>query len=126
MQPRTVRFGVSPIAWTNDDLPELGGATPLETCLTEARAAGFAGVELGGKFPREPAALRAALAPHDLVLVSGWYSARLLERSAADEIAALEPHLSLLAALGCDVLVFAETTGAVHGDRTVPLSRRPR
>jgi hypothetical protein len=26
----TIRFGVSPIAWINDDMPELGGDTPLE------------------------------------------------------------------------------------------------
>ncbi len=125
MTPRTVRMGVSPIAWTNDDLPELGGATPLETCLADAAAAGFDGIELGGKFPRDAGTLRPLLEGHRLRLISGWYSARLLERSVADEIAALEPHLALLAAMGCDVLVFAETTGAVHGDRGKPLSARP-
>jgi inosose dehydratase len=126
MDARTVRMGVSPIAWTNDDLPELGGATPLEQCLAEAAAAGFDGIELGGKFPREAGALRPILARRGLRLISGWYSARLLERSVEDEIAALEPHLALLEAMGCDVLVFAETTGAVHGDRHRPLSARPR
>jgi len=53
-----VRFGISPIGWSNDDLPELGGDTPLATCLAEARLAGFAGIELGHKFPRDPAVLR--------------------------------------------------------------------
>ena len=33
----TVRLGTNPIAWSNDDLRELGGATSLETCLSEAR-----------------------------------------------------------------------------------------
>ena len=28
-----VKLGMSPISWTNDDLPELGGDTSLETCL---------------------------------------------------------------------------------------------
>jgi inosose dehydratase len=37
-----VRLGISPIGWSNDDLPELGGDIPLETCLAEAREAGFA------------------------------------------------------------------------------------
>ena len=58
----TIRLGTNPIAWSNDDLRQLGGATPLETCLAEARAAGFEGIELGHKFPREPGALRAVLA----------------------------------------------------------------
>jgi len=83
-----VRLGINPLTWTIDDLPEVGGDTPLETCLGEAHAAGFEGVELGCKFPRTAPELRAALAPHGLALVSGWYSARLLERDAAAEFVA--------------------------------------
>ena len=48
----TVRLGINPITWTNDDMPELGGDIPLETCLAETREAGYSGTELGGKFPR--------------------------------------------------------------------------
>lgn len=120
-----VRLGTNPIAWSNDDLRELGGATPLETCLAEARQAGFSGIELGHKFPRTAPELRAMLAKHDLALVSGWYSAALLERDAATEMAAMRPHLDLLKALGCAVLILAETSDAVHGNREMPLSRRP-
>jgi len=119
------RIGINPLTWTNDDMPELGGATPLETCLAEARTAGFEGVELGNKFPREAAALRPILDRHKLALASGWYGARLLERSVEQEIAAATPHLDLLAAMGCTACVFAEVSGTVHGDRAVPLSRRP-
>ena len=121
----TVRLGTNPIAWSNDDLRELGGETPLETCLAEARAAGFDGIELGHKFPRDAAALRPVLDRHQLALVSGWYSANLLTRDASAELAAMRPHLTLLRELGCNVLVLADTSNAVHGDRAVPLSRRP-
>ena len=122
----SLRIGINPITWSNDDLPELGGMTPLETCLAEAREAGYAGIELGNKFPRESALLRPILERHGLALVSGWYSARLLERTAAEEIRAVEAHLRLLADMGCSVVVFAETTGSAAGDRSRPLSRRPR
>jgi inosose dehydratase len=122
----SIRFGVSPIAWMNDDMPELGGDTPLETVLADARDLGFAGIELGGKFPREPATLRALLAPYDLELVGGWYSASLLDRSAEAEIEALQPHLSLLKAMDCSVFIQAETSNAVHGARAIPLGRTPR
>ena len=40
----SLRIGINPITWSNDDLPELGGETPLETCLAEAREAGYAGI----------------------------------------------------------------------------------
>jgi inosose dehydratase len=126
MATMTVRIGINPITWSNDDLPELGGETPLETCLAETRQAGYAGIELGNKFPRRADALRPLLARHDLALVSGWYSGALLTRSAAEEIAAIEDHLALLAVLGCNVLIFAETTGSVAGARATALSRRPR
>ena len=120
-----LRLGANPIGWSNDDLPELGGHIPLETCLREARQAGFSGMELGRKFPREETALRAALGRHELDLVSGWYSAGLLTRTPEEELRLLRPHLDLLKAFGCRVLVFAETSNAIHGDRAVPLSRRP-
>lgn len=121
-----LRIGINPLTWTNDDMPELGGETPLETCLAEAKQAGYDGVELGNKFPRDASALRPILARHGLALVSGWYSGKLLERSLAEEIAAVESHLSLLSAMGCTTMVFAEVNGCVHGDRGRPLSRRPR
>src|SRR3546814_8087348 len=83
-------------------------------------------MELGQKFPRKAAARWRVLSRHDLDLVSGWYSSSLLTRDAAAELAALEPHLALLEALGARVLVFAETTGAIHGERGRAISSRPR
>lgn len=122
----SVRLGTNPIAWSNDDLRALGGATPLETCLTEARQAGFTGIELGHKFPRAAGPLKAILSQHDIALVSGWYSSELLVRDAAAELEAIRPHLELLKAMGCSVLIFAETSNAIHSDQSKPLSARPK
>ena len=119
-----VRIGINPITWTNDDMPELGGDTPLETCLAEAREAGFAGIEMGGKFPTTAAALAPTLAPHHLAFISGWYSGKLLSRSADDEFARMADHLQLHADMGCGVMVFAEGTGATHGDSSIPAATR--
>lgn len=121
-----MRIGVNPIGWTNDDLHELGDDIPLERCLAEAREAGYAGIELGRKFPRRAAELGPLLARHGLVCVSGWYGSHLLGRPPRREIAALGDHLALLSDLGCTAMVFAEETGCVHGDRGQPLSRRRR
>jgi len=121
----SVRLGINPLTWTNDDMPALGAETPLEVCLTEGREARFTGFELGNKFPRTPDTLGPILDRHDLRLVSGWYSSRLLERSVAEELTAIEDHLNLLASLGANVMVFCEVTGCVHGDRETPVSHRP-
>jgi inosose dehydratase len=122
----SIRFGVSPIAWINDDMPELGADTALEQVLAEARDIGFAGIELGGRFPRDATILANLLARFQLVLVGGWYSASLLTCSAREEIAALQAHLGLLKALGCTVFIIAETSNAVHGNRNRALSASPR
>jgi inosose dehydratase len=104
----------------------LGGDTPVETILADAAAIGFAGVELGGAFPREPATLGAMLARHRLDLIGGWYSTHLLTRNVAEEIAALQPHLRLLQAMGSPVFIAAECDRAIHGDRDRPLAEAPR
>ncbi len=122
----SIRFGVSPIAWANDDMPELGGDTPVETIIADAAEIGFAGIELGGQFPRDPAQLRPLLARHRLELIGGWYSLNLLARDAETEIAALQPHLALLRAMGSRVFIAAETSNAIHSDRNRPLAETPR
>ncbi|HEV2430402.1 MAG TPA: myo-inosose-2 dehydratase, partial [Burkholderiales bacterium] len=122
----SVRIGINPLTWTNDDLPELGDNNSLETCLTEAKLAGYEGVELGRKFPRDAKVLGPILEEHGLRLVSGWYSARLLERSVGDEIKAMQPHTTLLRKLGATAMVFCEVSRCVHGDRKMPLSKRPQ
>ncbi|WP_116368210.1 myo-inosose-2 dehydratase [Parahaliea mediterranea] len=121
----SLRVGINPLTWSNDDMPALGADIPLEQCLREGRNAGYAGFELGHKFPRDSAVLAPLLARHNLALVSGWYSLRLLQRSVAREIAAVQPHLRLLREMGCAVMVCAEVSHCIHGERHRPLSERP-
>ncbi len=119
------KIGINPISWSNDDLPSLGGETPLETALSEGKRIGYDGFELGNKFPRESEALRAVLARHGLELVSGWYSGRLARRSVDEEIAAVGPHLELLADNGAKVMVYGEVADSIQGAQQ-PLYKRPR
>jgi inosose dehydratase len=120
-----VRIGINPISWSNDDLPSLGGETPLEVALAEGAAIGYRGFELGNKFPREPKALRDVLSRHGLALVSGWYSGRLARRGVVEEIAAVGPHLDLLAQCGATVMVYGEVADSIQG-ASQPLYQRPR
>ena len=121
----TIQIGINPISWSNDDKQSLGGNTSLETCLTEIKQAGYDGLEMYHKIPRDPESLTATLAPYGLKLVSGWYSGELLTRTVEEEIAAVQPHLALLKSQGCQVMVWAEVTGCVHGNEDVPVANRP-
>ena len=96
MKKLDIRIGINPISWTNDDLPQLGGNIPLETCLAEGSEIGYVGFELGNKFPKNPVALKNTLAAYGAVVVSGWYSGQLAEGSLEDEIEAVEDHLQKL------------------------------
>jgi inosose dehydratase len=121
-----VRIGINPISWSNDDLPALGGETPLETALAEGAEIGYQGFELGNKFPQDPQALKAKLAEYGVACVSGWYSGRLAARSAEEEIAAALPHMSKLQVQGCNVVVYGEVADSVQGEIDTPVNRRPR
>jgi inosose dehydratase len=121
-----VRLGINPITWSNDDLPELGGDIPLETCLAEARLAGFSGIEMGGKFPRSAGELRPILARHQLDLVSGWYDGHLLDLGLECEWRAVQEHLGLLREMGCRHIVYADVSRRSGGDLFAPISARPK
>jgi len=120
-----IRIGINPISWSNDDLPSLGGETPLSTALSEGKQIGYEGFELNGKFPKDAKGVGDVLRPYTLALVSGWYSGRLVQRSAAEEIDAIASHVQLLAQNGAKVLVYGEVADSIQGQR-IPLIERPR
>ena len=120
-----IKLGIAPIAWSNDDMPELGGDTPIEQCLDEASSAGFTGIELGGKFPRNPGITNFLLNKYKLKMPGGWYGSLLRTRSAEDEWVAMQDHLNLLKLVNADVFVFADVSGSIQGDQAKKLSTRP-
>jgi inosose dehydratase len=113
--------GANPIAWSNDDFKELGGATSLDRCLAEMREAGYAGSELGNKFPRTAPELSASLGRHHLRLVSGWHSTYFAERELAAELASARVHLDLLRSLGATVFIAAECSRRIYDNPLTPL-----
>jgi inosose dehydratase len=124
--PGPIRLGVAPIAWSNNDMLELGGETSLETCLKEERKAGFTGTETGVKFPMDPAVLGPILKKHKLKLISGWFSGELLNSTVKAEQKRMMAQIDTYKALGAPCYVYAETTGTVQNKMDVPLSSRPK
>jgi inosose dehydratase len=118
------KLGIAPIAWSNDDLPQLGGDTPLETCLLESRLAGFSGVETGGKFPKTSAELAPLLQKHGLSLASGWYSGTVLDADLESEKAKALPQLTMFRELGAACIVYGETAGTIQNRQDMALNRR--
>ncbi|WP_138471747.1 myo-inosose-2 dehydratase [Poseidonocella sp. HB161398] len=123
--PPGVRLAVSPLSWANDVLEDLGAGISLDTCLSEAAAAGYEGTELGRKYPRDPAVLGPLLQEKGLSLASGWHSGELAGRSVAAEIGAVADHARLLQALGCKAMVYGECAMMAPGaPLDAPMSAR--
>ena len=122
----SVKLGIAPIAWSNDDMPELGGDTPLEQCLSEASEAGFSGIESGGKFPKKSNELIPLLDKYNLKLCSGWYGANLRINSVKEEIELIQDQLKLFQDCNAPCIVFAEVSDSIAGDPNRPLSTRPK
>lgn len=107
-------------------MPELGGDTSLETCLSEARQAGFTGIESGGKFPKTSEELIPILNKFDIKLCSGWYGANLLKNSVKEEMENIRGQLNLFKDCKAPCIVFAEVTDSIQSKEGVPLSKRPQ
>ena len=117
----SIKIGVAPIAWSNDDMPELGGDTSLEQCLHEASKAGFSGIEFGGKFPKDSKLLIPKLKKEKINLCSGWYGAKLLSRSVKDELEEMKQQLQLLKIV-MPLVWYLPVSGSIQGDANKPLS----
>ena len=122
----SIKLGVAPIAWSNDDMPELGGKTTLEQCLSEASKAGFTGIESGGKFPKNSKELLPKLEKENLQLCSGWYGASLLKNTPKEEFKLMREQLNLFKDCKSPCMVFAEITNSIQGDPKTPLSQKPK
>ena len=122
----SIKLGIAPIAWSNDDMPELGGETTLEQCLSEASKAGFTGIESGGKFPKNSKELIPKLEKENLQLCSGWYGATLLKNTPKEEFNLMREQMNLFKDCKSPCMVFAEVTNSVQSDPKMPLSKKPK
>ena len=107
-------------------MPELGGETTLEQCLSEASKAGFTGIESGGKFPKSSKELIPKLEKENLQLCSGWYGATLLKNTPKEEFELMREQMDLFKDCKSPCMVFAEVTNSVQGDPKTPLSKKPK
>ena len=120
------RLGIAPIAWWNDDLEELSDDVSLEECLSQAREAGFTGMETGRRFPMDASVLGPILDTYGIKVCGGWFSGRLLDGDIEQEKDRIAAQMSLFKATGAPCIVYGETARTIQGDRRAPLATRPR
>ena len=110
-----IRLAIAPIGWTNDDLPELGGKIPFEQCVSEMALAGFAGSEVGNKYPKDPKILNKALGLRGLSICNAWFSSFLTTRPYREVEAEFIKQRDFLCAVGAGVIGAAEQGHSIQG-----------
>ncbi|MDR3376428.1 MAG: sugar phosphate isomerase/epimerase [Ancalomicrobiaceae bacterium] len=122
----SIHIGAGPIGWYEDDFTPFGNDIAREAHLITLARAGFEGLELGPRSRRDVTCVRAALLRHGLAFLPNTHAIELLGSSAEAEFARLGDHIAAAKALGAGVVSVAETTGAVHANRAMPLTKRPK
>ena len=110
-----VNLACAPIAWTNDDMPDLGAENTFEQCVSEMALAGFTGSEIGNKYPKDVETLKHKLEVRGMRICNAWFSSLLLSEGYEATIEAFIKHRDFLHALGAKVIGASEQGNSIQG-----------
>ena len=116
-----VKLGIAPIAWTNDDMPDLGKENTFEQCVSEMALAGFTGSEVGNKYPRDTEALKKALQLRGMEICNQWFSCFLLTKPLEEVEQEFRNQLSYLKTMGAKIIGVSEQSHSVQGMVDTPI-----
>ena len=116
-----VKLGIAPIAWTNDDMPDLGKENTFEQCVSEMALAGFTGSEVGNKYPRDTEALKKALQLRRMEICNQWFSCFLLTKPLEEVEREFRNQLSYLKTMGAKIIGVSEQSHSVQGMVDTPI-----
>lgn len=121
MRKEDVKLGIAPIAWTNDDMPDLGAENTFEQCVSEMALAGFTGCEVGNKYPKDPAVLKAALDLRGLTIANQWFSSFVLSKPMEEVEKDFIAQCKFLKAVGADTIGASEQSYSIQGQMHTPV-----
>ncbi|QOV18375.1 myo-inosose-2 dehydratase [Blautia liquoris] len=116
-----VRLGIAPIAWTNDDLPELGKENTFEQCISEMALAGFVGTEVGNRYPKDTEILKKSLNLRKIEICNQWFSAFLLTKPFQEVERDFRMQLAFLKEMGAKIIGVSEQSYSVQGKLDTPI-----
>ncbi len=120
-----VYLACAPIAWTNDDLPDLGAENTFEQCVSEMALAGFTGSEIGNKYPKDVETLKHKLDVRGMRICNAWSSSLLLSEGYEATIEAFIKHRDFLHALGAKVIGASEQGNSIQGKDVSIFGEKP-
>lgn len=116
LNKENVKLGIAPIAWTNDDMPDLGKENTFEQCISEMALAGFTGCEVGNKYPRNDIpALKKALKLRNMQICNAWFSSFLTTKPYEEVEKDFIEHIAFLKEMGAKVVGISEQGHSIQG-----------
>lgn len=116
-----VKLGIAPIAWTNDDLPDLGAENTFEQCVSEMALAGYTGSEVGNKYPKDPKELKKALDLRGMEICNQWFSSFLITKPFEEVEKEFRSQLAYLKEMGAKIIGASEQSYSVQGQQDTPI-----
>ncbi len=116
-----VHLGIAPIAWTNDDMPDLGAENTFEQCVSEMALAGFTGCEIGNKYPKDAETLKKALKLRNMQICNCWFSMFLLTKPYEEVEKDFLEKVDFLKEMGAKVIGVSEQSYSVQGQIDTPI-----
>lgn len=126
MDKKKIKLGIAPIAWTNDDMPDLGGENTFEQCVSEMALAGFRGCEVGNKYPQKTSELKRALKLRKLSIANCWFSSFLLTKPYAEVEKDFLKKCKFLKTMGAKVIGISEQSYSIQGQMDTPVFKAKR
>ncbi|GMA60974.1 myo-inosose-2 dehydratase [Alicyclobacillus fastidiosus] len=114
MGQQEILWGIAPIGWRNDDMPEIGAENTLSHLLSDIVVAGFQGTEVGGFFP-EASILKKELQLRNLRIAGQWFSSFILRDGLEETEKAFRQHCAYLQQVEATVAVVSEQTYSIQG-----------
>jgi len=116
--PHGITWGMHPISWRNDDIPEVGEWNTIDVMFDDLATVGFRGTEVAGWYPpKEEVKAKADAA--GLKIVAQWFSSFIVRDGIDAVIPEFRATCEYLQFLGATRVVVSEQTGSVQGIRDI-------
>lgn len=115
MNKDNIKLGIAPIAWTNDDMPDLGAENTFRQCVSEMALAGFSGCEVGNKYPKDMKELKKQLDMRGLSIANQWFSSFILTQPMEKVERDFAAQCEFLHAMGAKIIGASEQSYSIQG-----------
>ncbi|RXZ00804.1 myo-inosose-2 dehydratase [Fictibacillus sp. S7] len=124
MGNQSISWGIAPIGWRNDDIPEIGAENTLSHLLSDIVVAGFEGTEVGGFFP-EAHVLNKELQLRNLRIAGQWFSSYIVRDGVEEVSQAFHKHCEYLKEVHATVAIVSEQTYSIQGTGKNVFTEKP-